>query len=323
MSGLTAIRTITGLTCAAAFTAGSAATAAGVSVRTLGAEQMRVSTIGYRIAAASVRSCARPEMMSGIISHDLTQYPVASRTAVSQAFSMHGGFGVLQIVPGSAAERAGLHIDDEILAVDDASVEDPAAVAQARPSYEREARFQSILTNALERGPASLLVSRGGQVLRLTMRGDLGCGGDVILSDSSDLNAWSDGHRVVVTTAMMQQAANDDELAFIIAHEMAHNILGHADGHKDSLGLFGLLGFGSSRVKRMEMDADSYAVPLMSAAGYMPGAGVSFLKTASHHMWWSDLSMDHPSFGRRIKIVIAAIGRLQQQQHPSYRMAQA
>jgi hypothetical protein len=29
-------------------------------------------------------------------------------------------------------------------------------------------------------------------------------------------------------------------------------------------------------------------------------------------MWWSDLSLDHPSFGRRIKIVTAAIGRLPQ-----------
>jgi predicted Zn-dependent protease len=321
MSGLTAIRTITGLGCVAAFTAGSAATAAGVSVRSLGAEQMRVSAIGYRIAAASVGSCARPEMMSGIISHDLTQYPMASRAAVSQAFSMNGGFGVLQIVPGSAAERAGLHIDDEILAVNDVSVEDPAASAQQRPSYEREARFQGILSNALEHGPASLLVQRAGQVLRLTIRGELGCGGEVILTNSSDLNAWSDGHHVIVTTAMMRETANDDELAFIIAHEMAHNILGHASWHKDSLSLFGILGIGSSRVKRMEMDADSYAVPLMSAAGYAPGAGVNFLQTASHHMWWSDLSIDHPSFGRRIKIVRAAIGRLQQR--PVYRVAQA
>ena len=50
----------------------------------------------------------------------------------------------------------------------------------------------------------------------------------------------------------------------------------------------------------------------MNAGGYSPFGGISFLQGASHRMWWSDLSLDHPSFGRRIKIVMAAIGRLPQ-----------
>lgn len=288
----------------------SPASAAGISIRQLGERQLRVATIGYRISAANARSCARPEMMSGVVAHDLTQYPVVSRPLVSHAFSLHAGFGVLQIVPGSAADRAGLKIDDEILAVGDASVEDQPAVDGARQSYTREDQFAGILSAALAKGPASLLVRRARQLLRLTMQGQAGCGGNVVLSTSSNLNAWSDGRRVMVTTAMMQQAANDDELAFVIAHEMAHNILGHAQN--DSMGLFGLLGFGSARVKRMEVDADSYAVPLMNAAGYSPFGGIAFLEGASRRMWWSDLSLDHPSFGRRIKIVTAAIGRLPQ-----------
>jgi hypothetical protein len=295
-----------------AVTIGSSAGATGLSIRQLGEQQLRVGTIGYRIAAANARSCARPEMMSGIIAHDLTQYPVAARPLVSQAFSLHAGFGVLEVVPGSAADRGGLKVDDEIIAVGTASVEDGVAIVSASQSYAREDRFFAILSAALERGPAPLLVRRSGQLLHLTIRGEAGCGGNVVLSTSSDLNAWADGQRVMVTTAMMRQAANDDELAFVIAHEMAHNILGHADNGNDSMGLFGLLGFGSARVKRMEADADSYAVPLMNAAGYSPFGGISFLQGSSRRMWWSDLSLDHPSFGRRIKIVSAAIGRLSQ-----------
>jgi hypothetical protein len=321
MFGLRTIRTAIAFGCIAASAAGSPAAAAGVSVRTFGAEQMRVSAIGYRIAAASARSCASPQMMTGIISHDLSQYAASMRGVVSQAFSMTGGVGVLQIVPRSAAERAGLHIDDEILAIGDVNLDDVRGIDQPRASYEREARFQSILSNALEHGSTSLLVRRATQLLHLTITGEPGCGGNVVLSNSSGLNAWSDGRQVVVTTAMMEQTANDDELAFIIAHEMAHNILGHASSHTESLGLFGLLGFGSSQVKRMEMDADSYAVPLMSAAGYSADAGITFLETARRHMWWSDLSLDHPSFGHRIKIVQAAIGRLQQR--PGYLLARA
>jgi hypothetical protein len=313
---------ISALACMGTLLASSAAGAAGYSVRAFGAEQLRVETIGYRIAAASAQSCARPKMMSGILAHDLSEYVPSVRGAVSQAFSLTDGFGVLGVVPGSAADRAGLQVDDEILAVGNTSVENPAAALGGAQSYRREDQFAATLSAALSTSPTPLLVRRGGQLLRLTIAGQPGCGGDVILSNSSDLNAWSDGSHVVVTTAMMRQAASDDELAFVIAHEMAHNILGHAS-NDDSLGLFSLLGFGSSRVRRMEIDADSYAVPLMNAGGYTPAGAISFLETARRRMWWGDLSLDHPSFGRRISIVTAAINRLSQQAPARYVLAQA
>jgi hypothetical protein len=304
-------RSTMGFACVAALSAGSAAGATGLSVRELGALQMRVKAIGYRIAAANAGACARPEMMSGIVAHDLTQYLPEARQPVSQAFSLTDGFGVLQIVPGSTADRAGLRIDDEIIKVGDTIVEDPSAVRNASPSYAREDQFAQILSAELAKGPAQLTVRRAGQLVRVTLTGQAGCGGDVILSNSSNLNAWSDGRRVMVTTAMMQQTASDDELAFVVAHEMAHNILGHSDKN-DSYSLLGILGIGSSRVKRMEMDADSYAVPLMSYAGFAPQGGMSFLAAARRRLWWNDMSIDHPSFGRRMKIVSAAIARLPQ-----------
>jgi hypothetical protein len=311
MLGRIVTRSMFGVAGVAALTAGTAAGATGLSVRELGALQMRVKAIGYHIAVANPAACARPEMMSGIVSHDLTQYAPSARSAVAQAFSLSDGFGVLQIVPGSAADRAGLKIDDEIIKVGNTIVEDPSAVQQATPSYSREDQFSRILSAELAKGPIQVTVRRAGQLVRVTLAGQAGCGGDVILSNSSNLNAWSDGRRVMVTTAMMREAANDDELAFVIAHEMAHNILGHSD-KQDSLSLLGMLGIGSSRVRHMEIDADSWAVPLMAYAGYAPQGGMTFLGTARRRLWWNDLSVDHPSFGRRMKIVSAAIARLPQ-----------
>jgi Zn-dependent protease with chaperone function len=322
MLARTAKRSITTLACIAAVAASSAAGATGMSIRTLGTQQLYVATIGYRIAAANARACARPEMMSGLVTHDLMQYAPAVRPAITQAFSLTDGFGVLGIVPGSAAERAGLQVDDEILAVGNASVEN-AAAAQARvQSSAREDQFAATLSQALANGPTALLVKRQGQLIHLTIAGQAGCGGTALLSQSSDLNAWSDGRHVVITSAMMAQAASDDELAFVIAHEMAHNILGHSTDD-DAQGLLSLFGIGSGRVRRMEIDADSYAVPLMNSAGYAPLASVGFLERARRRMWWGDLSLDHPSFGRRIKIVTAAIGRLPQRAPAPYVLAQA
>jgi hypothetical protein len=281
----------------------SSSAANGISIRSLGAEEMRLSTIAYRIGAASARMCTRRDVASGLILHDLTQYDPEVRGAVSSAFSLADGFGVLQIIPGSAADRAGLHIDDEIIRVGDIEVTDPAAVANAQKSYDRTDRFLALLKGTLSRGTADIVVRRQGQVLHLELRGQPSCGGDLILTNSSELNAWSDGSHVVITTGIAALADSPDEIAFVIAHEMAHNILGHST--EKARGLFG----GIAQTKEEEMEADSFAVTLMHEAGYDPEGGISFLHKVSRRLWWA-ISLDHPGFGRRIQIVNSAIAAL-------------
>ena len=41
------------------------------------------------------------------------------------------------------------------------------------------------------------------------------------------VNAWTDGNAVWITRGMMRFVKNDDELAHVVAHEMAHAYLGH------------------------------------------------------------------------------------------------
>ena len=119
------------------------------------------------------------------------------------------------------------------------------------------------------------------------------CAGKISLVNSGRRNAWSDGQCVVVTTGMIRLARSDDELAFVIAHEMAHNILGHSQVRLP--GIFGIK-FGG---KKQELAADSLAVRLMTDGGYDAGGGINFLRGARRRLWWN-MSLDHPSFGRRI-----------------------
>ncbi|MGZ2410833.1 PDZ domain-containing protein/peptidase M48-like protein [Sphingomonas sp. F9_3S_D5_B_2] len=286
----------------------ASAGAAGLSIRQLGAEQLRLRTIGYRIAAASSGTCRKPQMLTGLVTHDLTQYQPALRTSVSQAFSLRSGFGVLQVVAGSVAEQAGFKVDDEIVAVDGRSVEDSAAVAKSAPSYQRMERFSALLTAALSDGPADVLLRRGGGLLHVRLKGQPGCGGETLLVRSSDLNAWSDGAHVYVSSAMMRLTGSDEQLAFVVAHELAHNILGHSS-EKETHGLLGAFGIGAMKIRREEVQADSTAVPLMSAAGYAPLGAVRFLESARSVLWWN-FSLDHPGFGQRIRTVDGAIARL-------------
>src|SRR6476620_788493 len=206
---------VTGLMTAAAVASSSPLAAAPMSLRAFAAQQVSVATIGYRINAANANRCAQPEMMTGMLLHDLSQYDSAVRPAVSQAFSLGSGFGIIQIVPGSAAERAGLHIDDEIIAVRGVSVEDPAAVARSGKSYRRMERFAAVLQSSLQSGATELLIRRNGAVSRVMLQGEAGCGGALSLINSNEQNAWSDGNHVAVTTGMLRLAHSDDDVAFV------------------------------------------------------------------------------------------------------------
>lgn len=79
------------------------------------------------------------------------------------------------------------------------------------------------------------------------------CAYKVTIIYSPVLNAHTDGERIYVTSAMMD-AVNDDELAFTVAHELAHILL----EHKTS----------DTARKTRELEADAIAIPLMVRAGY-------------------------------------------------------
>jgi predicted Zn-dependent protease len=89
---------------------------------------------------------------------------------------------------------------------------------------------------------------------------------------------------------------------------MAHNILGHSSAG-DAHGLLALFGFGASKVRREETEADEFAVPLMSAGGFAPTSAIQLLQNVARCRWW-DISFDHPGFGERIRTVSAVIARM-------------
>lgn len=56
------------------------------------------------------------------------------------------------------------------------------------------------------------------------------------------VNAHADGNNVVVYPALIDFAQDDNQLAFVISHEFAHNILGHVASQKQNVMGGGLLG---------------------------------------------------------------------------------
>lgn len=85
---------------------------------------------------------------------------------------------------------------------------------------------------------------------------DARCRYPVELSDREIVYASTNGRRIRITQGMLAFASNDSELAFVLSHELAHDLLGHAAAFYD----------GSRR--RMEFEADYVGVYITARAGY-------------------------------------------------------
>ena len=273
------------------------------------ASNLRLATIGYNLARANADRCERPQMQSGLLIHDIATYDPSDRPIAMGTYHLSYGFGVRDVVPGSPAERMGLRRGDEIIAINGEDLKGFAAdILQGPATYNRVEQFLDLLDTALRKGPATVGVLRGDKVLTLSLSGEPGCGGKFAVVTDGDLNAWSDGKYVAVTSRMMEFAADDQELAFVVAHEMSHNILHHAERLKGKSALFAELGIGAGEVKQTEIDADALAISLLFQAGYDLTAPERFLHRTSKFRWM-DIATTHPGISRRIALVNLAIER--------------
>jgi predicted Zn-dependent protease len=125
--------------------------------------------------------------------------------------------------------------------------------------------------------PLQLLVEREGQRRTITMWAVPACQFSLGLIQSEAVNGFSNGRQVAMTTGAMRAFVWDDELAWIVAHEIAHNILSHVQNIKLQMMLNSFLratvGTSSPSMRGdeplvREMQADYVGAYLMARAGY-------------------------------------------------------
>lgn len=288
----------------------AAASERNVSQAPMAAMDLRLASIGYRIASDNSDRCAAPEMLTGMLVHDLASYDLRDRPRVTARFALRDGFGIRAVVAGSAADRAGIRAGDEVVQVDALNMRAfEQRLVGSKASYERTEAFEALLDQRLVAGPVAVTVRRGDATLTLHLAADRGCGGKFVVVPGNAFNAWSDGSYVAVTSGLMATITDDAELAFVVAHEMSHNILRHSARLKGTSNILAELGIGAGKVKATEVEADSFAVRLLARAGYDLGGPARFLERAAAKRPF-DLALTHPGIRRRIEIVNGAIAQL-------------
>lgn len=280
------------------------------AVRDLVALDLRVATVGERLSGSGL--CPTTSRGPGWVVQDLAQYGAALRTAAREALMLGAFPTIVAVVPGGAAERAQLRPGDQIYSVES----EPVAVKSR--GYSRLQELEDRIEQGLARGQLALRVQRGSATLDVVLKPEPGCASRFQLLPGPSLNAKADGRYVQVSGGLVEFVRNDDELALVIAHELAHNILGHRarlDAAGVSRGLFAGFGKNRGRIRDTELEADRLALYLMARAGYDPAVAPTFWQRFGRKLVPGFLSDGtHPGTAERVRRAEAEIARIRQQQ---------
>jgi hypothetical protein len=190
---------------------------------------LRVQTVARPILKGSAELCGEKAYPSvGVFAanaHDFAgEYQLAARDA---------GLGervqVIAVIPNSPAADAGLAVGDTITAVENWPV--PSG-KKATPQL-----LERLRTEVKDDARVTLTVDRKGQSLPMPLQAESLCDYPVYVTPSDDVNAFADGKAVYLTAGMLRFVENDQELALVIGHELAHNAMGHITAKKTNYAL--------------------------------------------------------------------------------------
>lgn len=124
---------------------------------------------------------------------------------------------VTSIMPGSAAALSGLATGDVLY----------TAASRAFPKGRHAERAgQALIEKEIRRHAVMMLtVKRGTTSITLRVPPTFACDMPVLFGDNDIVSSFADGRRLLVTSGMLDFVQSDQELAYVLAKEMAHNML--------------------------------------------------------------------------------------------------
>jgi hypothetical protein len=275
-------------------------------------QDQAVERVGFRLAVANADLCRSGGADAGFQVHTLEQYGPAYRPAAERLFRLGDSPGVLAVAPGSPAEAAGLREGDAILAVNAMPTPGPTRLS-GRSDFRRTAVVQKLVREALKAPAMQLSVRRGEDRLELTLRRVPACPTLFQVLPDAQLKGEADGDYVQVSSELAWLASSDDELAALLGHELAHNVLGHRqrlDALHVDRGLLADFGRNAGAIRETEREADRLAVYLLARAGYAPDKALGFWMRAQGAMHSPIRDPTHPSWAERLSLVEAEAGRI-------------
>jgi hypothetical protein len=257
----------------------------------------------------------------GFTAKNRYSYPGEYNEAAHIAFGMDERLQVTEVLAGSGAAKAGLRDGDGLI----------AAGGKPLPTGQHALRGAAAIFGPLVASQASLplTIERKGNTRELNIPVTRACAYGIELGNADNINSYADGSRVMVTRGMIEFTRNDDELAYVLANGLAHNVLGHPAAQRNSATIGSIIDnlirvkpdesmlIGSGGIKAMpaELDAsaDRLAVYMLARAGYNIDGDDDFWKRlASAHpaTVLNGFTANHPSTDARVAAINKAVAEV-------------
>jgi hypothetical protein len=224
----------------------------------------RLQDVGFRLARANAPFCPRVIASIGLQVQDMASYggPEVARAALGLARD----FAVNAAAAGSPAALSGAFPRNrEIVLLERFDPNDwPATPPMA---WERTARAHDHIDAMLAEHGGITIGFAGGAEARVTPVDVCATRFDLYAAED---RAYADGARVIFGMGSPAFGYDEPVFAALIAHELAHNVLGH-DAWLDRAGR------KAKNVRRIEREADRLVPWLLANAGYDPDAGAAFM----------------------------------------------
>lgn len=283
-------------------------------------QRARVERVGFRLRRAAADTCAKtnetkPDL--GLIVWSLANFAnPEDRTRLEAMFGLTNAVTVALSVEGAPAWNAGVTTGAVITAVNDEPLGEGKGVTE---------RFIQLSSAAARQGPVRLRLASGKTAVAVAQSV---CEFPTLLVRSEEINAAADGRVLAITTGLLNLTQNDEEVALILGHELAHNVLGHlkntAEPEKPSsiLDAFVRATIGAAVAKATtppyspakEREADYVGLYFMARAGYDVGAAEAFWRRLNETTRATAVNVTHPTGEERLQALQTAAAEIKAKQ---------
>lgn len=209
----------------------------------------RLSRVAAPILRNNADICQETRAVTGLVTQKLENYPDSLKQVAAEEFGIKDDPTIIYVRPYSPAQSIGLLPGDQIRGTDGEFYQ------HTDKAFER---------NLLSQEPVNIY--RNGDLLKtIKIPYETHCDFDLKLKMSSAINAYATGKSLIMTSGMMAFTQTDDELAYILGHELAHNTEGHI---RKSITNYVITLGKTSYTRPFEAEADYVGLYYAARAGY-------------------------------------------------------